>query len=78
MVSYEEAKKNALDIMNKVGFPINWAGELPDAYVFDDADNMYDGYLPMVIRKSDGKAVNYWQYMQQNNIKGNDIKEIPF
>ena len=78
MVTYEEAKKIAQDIMKRVGFPINYAGELPGAYVFDDANNMYDGYLPMIIRKSDGKAVNYWQYMQQKNIKGDDIKEIPF
>lgn len=78
MVTYEEAKKIALDIMEQVGFPINSAKELPEAYVFDDAEHEYLGYLPMVIRKSDGKAVNYWQYRMQNNIKEEDVKEIPF
>lgn len=78
MVSYEEAKKIALERTEEAGVPINWAGELPHAYIFDDADNMYDGLLPMVVRKADGKCFNYWHYMQQTNSKGDDIKDIPF
>lgn len=78
MISYEKAKEIALERTKEAGVPINWAGELPHAYIFDDSENMYDGLLPVVIRKADGKAFNYWHYMKQTNSKGNDIKEIPF
>ena len=78
MITYEEAKNIALERTKQAGVPINYAGELPHAYIFDDSENMYDGLLPMVVRKSDGKAFNYWQYMRQTNSNGNDIKDIPF
>ena len=35
MLNYEECKKIAVDITEKNGIPIDKAGELLDAYVFD-------------------------------------------
>lgn len=78
MIKYEEAKKIALDAAARAGVPINSAGELPHAYIFDDSENMYDGVLPMVVKKENGKVMNYWQYMRMTNSNGNDIKEIEF
>ena len=78
MVKYEDAKKKAVEIIEEVGLKVNWAGELPDAYVFNDTMHEYDGLLPMIIRKSDGKAVNYWQYLNQADVSSDDIKEIKF
>lgn len=78
MIRYEEAKKKAVEIIQEVGLEINRAGELPDAYVFNDTMHEYDGLLPMVIRKSDGRAVSYWQYLNQTHVSGDDIKEMKF
>ncbi len=78
MITYEEAKKIAIDVTKQAGLTINKVGELPHAYIFDDADHVYEGMLPMVVRKSDGKALNCWHYMMQTNSKWDDVKEIPF
>lgn len=78
MLTYEEAKKVALERAEEAGVRINHARELPHAYIFDDSEREYLGLLPVVIRKSDGKAFNYWNYMVQTDSKGDDIKDIPF
>ena len=78
MVTYEEAKQIALERAEAAGVSINWAGELPHAYVFNDAEQEYVGLLPFVVRKSDGKAFNYWHYMTQTNSNADAIKDIPF
>lgn len=79
MITYEDAKERALEIAEQVGVSINCAKELPDAYVFDDTENEYAGWAPMVIRKSDGMKFPYWHYIQDNNVDvKKDMKEIPF
>lgn len=78
MITYEKAKEIALERAEEAGVRINRARELPHAYIFDDSEKEYLGLLPFVIRKSDGKAFNYWHYMQQTDSKGDDIKEITF
>lgn len=78
MKTYEEAKKIAQEKVAKLGLSINSAGELPDAYIFDNEDIEVDGGLPIVIRKEDGEAFNYWNYMVQNDLYADDIKDIEF
>lgn len=78
MISYEEARDIAIAQAKAVGLEVNRVRELPRAYIFDDAHHQYDGLLPMVVQKTDGRVLNYWQYIMRNNIKGKDIKEIPF
>ena len=76
-VTYEEAKKIAREKV-PANLPINWAGELPGAYIFKDKDHDYDGGLPIVIRKSDGRAINYMQYLIQADEYADNIKEIEY
>lgn len=78
MLSYESAKKKAIEVTQEAGVVVNWAGELPDAYVFNDSEHQYDGLLPIVIRKSDGKAFNYWHYLVQANEYSEHVKELKF
>lgn len=78
MVNYEEAKEKALSIVLELGYSIDTASELPGAYVFDDSENTYDGYIPLVISKDDGRAFNYWRYMLENKLKPSMLKPIPF
>lgn len=78
MISYEEAKKIALDKTKQAGLEINTAGEFEGAYMFDDSEHQYDGMLPIVIKKENGKAVNYWAYLNQAKEYADNMKEIPF
>lgn len=78
MVTYSEAKKIALARAENAGVSINWVGELPHAYIFDDSTMQYDGLLPFVVRKKDGKVFNSWHYMNKTKSNWNDVKEIEF
>ncbi len=74
----EKAKEIALEALGEFGANINEAFETDGAYIFNDRDNIYAGRIPIVIRKSDGKALNYWRYMNQCGITLDDAKEIDF
>lgn len=63
MVNYEEAKKIALESLGEMAIHINEAFETEDAYIFNDSKHIYDGWIPIVIRKSDGHRVHYGEYM---------------
>lgn len=78
MVTYEKAKEIALEALGEFGTNINEVFETDGAYIFNDRDNIYAGRIPIVIRKSDGKALNYWRYMNQCGITLDDAKEIDF
>ena len=78
MITYDEAKKIALEVADNAGVEINWCGELPHAYIFDDSKQVYEGVLPFVVRKSDGKVFNSWHYMNQTKSNWNNVKEIKF
>ena len=78
MITYEQAKEIALERAEAAGVPVNSVRELPHAYIFDDSEHEYDGMMPFVVRKSDGRTFNYWQYMQQTNSNGDDAQERPF
>lgn len=58
MVNYEEAKKIALESLGEMAIHINEAFETEDAYIFNDSKHIYDGWIPIVIRKSDGHRVH--------------------
>ena len=51
MVNYEEAKKIALESLGEMAIHINEAFETEDAYIFNDSKHIYDGWIPIVIRK---------------------------
>lgn len=74
----EKANEIALEALGEFGANINEAFETDGAYIFNDRDNIYAGRIPIVIRKSDGKALNYWRYMNQCGITLDDAKEIDF
>lgn len=59
MVNYEEAKKIALELLGEMAIHINEAFETEDAYIFNDSKHIYAGWIPIVIRKSDGHRVHY-------------------
>lgn len=77
MISYEDAKIIAIEKTRWLpNANIDYAGELPTAYVFNDTKNSFDGGLPIVISKSDGAALNYWHFIHNSEYTANDIKEI--
>lgn len=58
MVSYEEAKKIALEILGDMAVHIDEAFETEDAYIFNDSKHEYAGWIPIVIGKSDGHRIH--------------------
>lgn len=78
MITYEEAKEIAVEIAGQIGATLDVAKEWPQAYVFDDSKHQYAGWIPMVIQKSDGGKYGYWHYMNEHNLKSDDLKDIPF
>ena len=63
MVNYEEAKKIALEFLGEMAVHINEAFETEDAYIFNDSEHEYAGWIPVVIGKSDGRRIHYGEYM---------------
>ena len=63
MVNYEEAKKIALESLGEMAIHINEAFETEDAYIFNDSEHEYAGWIPVVIGKSDGHRIHYGEYM---------------
>lgn len=58
MVSYEEAKKIALEILGDMAVHIDEAFETEDAYIFNDSKHEYAGWIPIVIGESDGHRIH--------------------
>ena len=49
MLNYEECKKIAVEATEGRGIPIDTAGELLDAFVFDSTDKRFVANLPIVV-----------------------------
>ena len=54
------------------------AFETEDAYIFNDSKHIYDGWIPIVIRKSDGHRVHYGEYMLGDDQTWTYRKKIKF
>ena len=78
MVSYEEAKKIALEILGDMAVHIDEAFETEDAYIFNDSKHEYVGWIPIVIGKSDGHRINYGEYMLGDDQTWTYKKKIKF
>ena len=78
MVNYEEAKNIALELLGEMAVHINEAFETEDAYIFNDSEHEYAGWIPVVIRKSDGRRINYGEYMLGDDQTWTYNKKIKF
>ena len=78
MVSYEEAKKKALELLGDMAVHIDEAFETEDAYIFNDSKHEYVGWIPIVIGKSDGHRINYGEYMLGDDQTWTYKKKIKF
>ena len=78
MVNYEEAKNIALELLGEMAVHINEAFETEDAYIFNDSEHEYAGWIPVVIRKSDGRRINYGEYMLGDDQTWTYKKKIKF
>lgn len=78
MVSYEEAKKKALELLGDMAVHIDEAFETEDAYIFNDSKHEYVGWIPIVIGKSDGHRIHYGEYMLGDNQTWTYRKKIKF
>lgn len=80
MLNYEECKKIAVDITEKNGIPIDKAGELLDAYVFDSTNKSFVANLPIAVDRNNGKVTSLWLYLQNKdpNITFDDVVEREF
>lgn len=78
MVSYEEAKKKALELLGDMAVHIDEAFETEDAYIFNDSKHEYVGWIPIVIGKSDGHRIHYGEYMLGDNQTWTYKKKIKF
>lgn len=78
MVTYEEAKKKALELLGDMAVHIDEAFETEDAYIFNDSKHEYVGWIPIVIGKSDGHRINYGEYMLGDDQTWTYKKKIKF
>ena len=78
MVNYEEAKNIALELLGEMAVHINEAFETEDAYIFNDSEHEYAGWIPVVIGKSDGRRINYGEYMLGDDQTWTYKKKIKF
>lgn len=78
MVSYEEAKKIALEILGDMAVHIDEAFETEDDYIFNDSKHEYVGWIPIVIGKSDGHRIHYGEYMLGDDQTWTYKKKIKF
>ena len=78
MVSYEEAKKKALELLGDMAVHIDEAFETEDAYIFNDSKHEYVGWIPIVIGKSDGHRIHYSEYMLGDDQTWTYKKKIKF
>ena len=80
MLNYDECKKIAVETTESKGIPINKAGELLDAYVFDSNDKRFVANLPIAVDRNSGNVTSLWLYLQDKdpNITFDDVVEIPF
>lgn len=78
MVSYEEAKKIALELLGDMAVYIDEAFETEDAYIFNDSKHEYVGWIPIVIAKSDGHRIHYGEYMLGDDQTWTYKKKIKF
>ena len=73
MISYEDAKKIALELNSDV----NSCYEYDNAYNFFDKNEVGAGDKSVVILKEDGKALNFVNYIL-DYATSNEMKEIEF
>lgn len=73
MISYEDAKKKALELNSDV----NACYEFNNAYRFLDKNDDSAGDKSVIILKEDGRALNYVDYIL-DYATSNKMKEIEF
>lgn len=73
MISYEDAKKKALELNSDV----NACYEFNNAYRFLDKNDDSTGDKSVIILKEDGRALNYVDYIL-DYATSNKMKEIGF
>lgn len=73
MISYEDAKKIALELNSDV----NACYEFDNAYRFLDKNDDSTGDKSVIILKEDGRALNYVNYIQ-DYATSNKMKGIEF
>lgn len=78
MLSCEEAKKIALELLGDMAVHIDEAFETEDAYIFNDSKHEYVGWIPIVIGKSDGHRIHYGEYMLGDDQTWTYKKKIKF
>ena len=78
MLSCEEAKKIALELLGDMAVHIDEAFETEDAYIFNDSKHEYVGWIPIVIGKSDGHRIHYGEYMLGDDQTWTYRKKIKF
>ena len=78
MLSCEEAKKIALELLGDMAVHIDEAFETEDAYIFNDSKHDYVGWIPIVIGKSDGHRIHYGEYMLGDDQTWTYKKKIKF
>lgn len=80
MLNYNECKAIAVETAEERGIPINKAGELLDAYVFDSTDKRFVANLPIAVDRNSGTVTSLWLYLQDKdpNITFDDVVERQF
>ena len=80
MLNYEECKKIAVEATEGRGIPIDTAGELLDAFVFDSTDKRFVANLPIAVDRNNGTVTSLWLYLQDKDpsITFDDVVDIPF
>lgn len=78
MLSCEEAKKIALELLGDMAVHTDEAFETEDAYIFNDSKHEYVGWIPIVIGKSDGHRIHYGEYMLGDDQTWTYKKKIKF
>lgn len=73
MISYEDAKKKALELNSDV----NACYDFNNAYSFLDKNDDSTGDKSVIILKEDGRALNYVDYIL-DYATSNKMKEIEF
>ena len=63
MLTYDECKKIAMERTEQNGIPIDKAGEILDAYVFDSTDDRFVVNLPIAVDRNSGNVTSLWAYL---------------
>ena len=74
MLSYEECKAIAEEMVKGHNATLDKAYKLDDDYVFDNSEVTFEGLYPIVVCAEDGKCWGLWRYIK--TFKKNTVKMI--